>query len=146
MEQRTPWDTEKMQPLSRGTHQQDVKDNHDRWDQVRQMISGFHSFILHLALLSPPPLAFPRSASSLLAASPSPPHSSSSAHPVPKSQRWVKWAAKGAQNSQNAEEFVLWETRNLCILQNTGLSFTSSFYPVLPRSCWWGVWGNNPHK
>lgn len=149
MEQHTLWDTEKVQSLSRATHQQDLKGNRDTWGHVRQTVSGFHSFDLHLVLLSPPALAsgYPRSASSLHpAASPSLSHSSPSAHPVPKSQHWVKWTAKGAQYSQKAEGFVPWETRNLCILQNTGRSFTSSFYRVLPCSCWWGAWWNNPNK
>lgn len=147
MEQHNFWDTKKTQSLSRWTHHQDMKDNHDRWDQLRQMISGFKSFILHLALLSsclPKPQASPTQL---------PPFSPLLPHlllippllftPHPRGSAESNRQSKVLNTAKILKDLYPWRQETL---QDTGWSFTSSFYPVWPCSCWWGVWWNNPNK
>lgn len=64
----------------------------------------------------------------------SPPHS---AYPIPKSQSQAKWIAKDAWYSQNAKEFIPEGMRSFLNFQDTGRSFTKSFYPDLTCSYGW---------
>lgn len=141
----THCNTVNMQSLSRGTHQHNIIDNHDRWDHMRQMISGFHSFILHLALLSLLPIALllPCSASSFHStASPSPPHSFPSAY----------LTQKPALSQKDSQRYTIQPKHwRICTLGDKKVLYPSRHWTViykqlLPCSCWWGVWWNYPNK